>query len=91
MAEIHIRHNHQLSSDDVRSRLEGIAGDLTRKLHVNCQWRGDELHFKRPGAQGFIELGAGFVDVQVKLGLLVAPMKDKIEGQIREQLQGYLV
>jgi putative polyhydroxyalkanoate system protein len=72
MAEIHIRHNHQLSSDDVRSRLEGIAGDLTRKLHVNCQWRGDELHFKRPGAQGFIELG------------------DKIEGQIREQLQGYL-
>ena len=91
MANIHIKKAHQLSRDDARRRVEDIAEDLKQKLHVQYAWKGDSLMFKRPGAQGTIELGEGFVDVTVKLGLLVAPMKDKIEAQIKEKIDTYLV
>jgi len=87
MADIEIRQAHELDQDDARRRVNELAEDLTRKLHVNCEWQGDTLLFKRPGAQGAIQLGAGFVEVKVKLGMLVKPMKDKIEVQIRDQMQ----
>ena len=87
MADIDIRQNHQLDQAEARRRLEGWADELTRKLHVNCRWQGETLSFKRPGAEGSIDLSPGLVAVRVKLGMLVRPMKDKIEAQIREQLQ----
>jgi putative polyhydroxyalkanoate system protein len=90
MANIRIKQAHQLGKDDARRRVDDIAEDLKQKLHVVYQWQGDKLVFKRTGAQGAIELGDDFVEVKVKLGMLVAPMKDKIEAQIKERLQTYL-
>ena len=90
MSHIHIKHAHQLAQEDVRQRVEGIAEDLKRKLHVQYQWKGDAVLFKRPGAQGRIDLGENFVEITMKLGLLVLPLKDKIEAQIREEIADYL-
>ena len=91
MANIHIKQAHQLGKESARQRVEDIAKELKKKLHVNYQWKGDSLRFKRPGAQGSIDLGADFVEVEVKLSMLVAPMKDKIEAQIKEKIDTYLV
>ena len=90
MSDILIRQAHGLDREEARRRVEAVADDLQRKLHVNCQWQGDALDFKRPGAQGRILLGDGVIEVTVKLGMLVRPMKDQIEGQIRDRLQGAL-
>ena len=90
MANIHIKKAHRLGKDDARQRVEDIAEDLKRKLHADYQWKGDTLLFKRPGAQGSIALGSDFVEVKVKLGMLVAPMKDKIQAQIEDQMAAYL-
>jgi putative polyhydroxyalkanoate system protein len=91
MDHIHIRHPHQLGKEDLRRKVEDIAEDLRQKLHVQCQWQGDSLLFKRPGAQGRIALADDHVEVSVKLGMLVVPMKDKIEAQIREKIEAFLV
>jgi len=87
MSDIHITQSHQLSGEELRQRVENIARELKQKLYVNYQWEGDTLAFKRPGAKGSIGLGKDFVEVKVKLGMLVIPMKDKIEAQIKEKLQ----
>ncbi len=90
MSHINIKHDHQLSRDEARQRVEDIAETLKKKLHIQYQWIGDSLEFKRPGAKGSIDLGADFVEVKIKLGMLVVPMKDKIEAQVKEQIQYYL-
>lgn len=90
MANIHIKQSHGLSLDEARKRVEGIAGNLKRKLGVNYQWKGDSLQFKRSGASGDIELGEGFVEVKIKLGMMLAPMKAKIEASVKENMKTYL-
>ncbi len=87
MAKIHIKKQHNLEREAARARVQEIAKDLEGKLNANCSWNGDCLEFTRSGASGSIELGEGFIDVQIKLGLMLAPMKGKIEQSIREQIE----
>jgi putative polyhydroxyalkanoate system protein len=87
MADIHIKQVHQLSREEARERLQGIAGDLKKQLSFDYRWKGDSLHFKRSGATGVIELGDGFIDVKVKLGMVLAPMKGKIKQSIEKNIR----
>ena len=86
MATIHIKQQHHLAHDAARERVEEIAKDLKQKLNADYAWKGDSLQFKRSGASGSIELSDEFIELRVKLGLMLAPMKGKIESAIREKL-----
>ena len=90
MASIHIKKAHHLSKEEAKQRVDGIAKDLQKKLHVDCQWKGDSLLFKRSGATGAIKLGQGFVEVKIKLGVMLTPMKAKIESSIKNNIDTYL-
>ncbi len=87
MAIIHIKQQHKLSHDEARARIEKIAEDLKHKLDADYQWDGDSLRFKRSGASGSIDLGDDQIELKIKLGMLLAPMKPKIEKYITENLQ----
>jgi putative polyhydroxyalkanoate system protein len=91
MSQIHIKRAHHLSSEDAKERLEGIARDMQEKLSFDYQWKGNSLHVKRPGATGVIELGDGFIDVRLKLGMMLAPMKGRIKESIEENIRTSLV
>ncbi len=86
MANIHIKRQHHLAHDEARKRVEEIAMDLKKKLNADYAWKGDSLQFKRSGASGSIELGVDSIELNVKLGMMLAPMKGKIESAIREKL-----
>ena len=86
MANIHIKQAHNLSHDEARARVEDIAKDLKKKLDADYAWHGDSLQFKRTGASGSIKLGKGYIDLNIKLGVMLAPMKGKIESSIRKQM-----
>ena len=86
MAKIHIKHEHQLDRDEARIRIEKIAEELKNRLDAEYAWEGDSLHFHRPGASGCIELGDGFVECTVKLGILLAPLKGTIEASILDNV-----
>ena len=86
MAKIHIKRSHNLSHDEARARVEEIAKDLKGKLDADYAWDGDSLRFKRSGASGSIDVGDGFIELDVKLGMLLAPMKGKIEDTVRKQI-----
>jgi putative polyhydroxyalkanoate system protein len=85
MANIRIKRKHNLNRDDARAKVEELAKSLQAKLGANYQWDGDCLRFKRSGATGFIDVSReGEVEVDVKLGLVLRPMKGMIEKSINE-------
>jgi putative polyhydroxyalkanoate system protein len=90
MATIHIKRAHKLSREEVKEKVERLVDDLKTKLGVNCHWEGDSLKLKRPGASGTIDLGDEVIDVKIKLGVMLTPLKSKIEMTIKENIHEYL-
>jgi putative polyhydroxyalkanoate system protein len=86
MPNIHIKRSHNLPHDQARARVEEIARDLKKKLNADYAWKGDSLRFKRTGASGSIDVSEGFIDINIQLGMMLSPMKAKIEKSIREQM-----
>ena len=87
MALIHIKRNHGLSREEARGKIDEIATRLADEFKVKHAWDGDVLRFKRTGATGAIVLGDKVVDVKVKLGMVLVPMKGKIEKAIIQGLE----
>ncbi len=86
MSNIHIKHPYNMMRDDARKRVEEIAENLKKEYKMNYGWEGHKLNFRRSGASGFLELGDGMIELNIKLGMLLAPVKGKIEASIRKNL-----
>lgn len=86
---IDIRRPHALGADKARNVIEHIADSLRDKFGVTPSWQGDTLHFARSGVEGTITAGAEEVHVNVKLGMLLAPLKPTVEAEIRRKLDQY--
>lgn len=90
MANIHIRQRHNLEHDDARARVEEIAKKIKDQIKANYAWKGDAMHFQRSGASGIIQVSEDTIEIKIKLGMLLAPMKGKIEDSIRQQINAAL-
>ena len=90
MANIKIRKKHKLTRKDARDKVEEIAKELKSKLKADYSWQGDSLQFKRAGASGSIDIGDGLVEIDIKLGLALTPLKGKIEKEIETSLSAAL-
>ena len=91
MANINIRRQHTLGRSIARQKVEEIAHSLQDKLNAKWSWNGDSLNFQRSGASGSVDVGDDFVEFNVKLGMLLTPMKGAIENAIQEQVNKSLV
>ena len=54
---------------------------------MSYAWQGDALRFTRSGASGAMQLGDAAVEMIVTLGMLLAPMRSKVEESIRTNMQ----
>lgn len=86
MSAIDIRHPHSLSMDQARAAVDRVAGSLRQRFDVACEWRGDALHFSRPGVNGRIALEPQQLHVTASLGLLFSAMRGPIEAEVRRVL-----
>lgn len=86
MSNIHVKHKHSLNPDEARKRVEEIAKELKKEYKIDYAWKGDRLLFKRTGAAGKLDLGDGFIDLDIKLGMVLAPLKGKIEKTIKQNI-----
>lgn len=87
MPNIHLKHSHTLTPDETRKRVEEIAQDLKREYKMDYSWDGDLVRFRRKGASGSVHLGDGFIELKIKLGMLLAPLKGKIESMIQQDIK----
>ena len=86
MAHISIHRKHHLGLEDARTQVEKIAETLKEKLNSEYSWEDNTLHFKRSGASGSIAVSEDTIDLDIKLGLMLRPMKGVIEKTILENL-----
>jgi putative polyhydroxyalkanoate system protein len=86
MATIHIKREHHLDNEAVRREVQNLAEKLSKELSAKYSWEGDRLIFKRSGASGHIDIGKGEIDVEIKLGMVLTPLKGTVEKTVTNYL-----
>jgi len=86
MATIHIKRQHHLDNATVRKEIQNLADKLSKDLSAKYNWEGDRLVFKRSGANGHIEISDGEVDIEIKLNMMLTPLKSTIEKTVTSYL-----
>ena len=86
MARIAIGTRHGLSHMQAKDAAERMANDLQKRFHLVWHWDGDDVHFARPGVSGNMHVGPSEITLDVRLGLLLSPLRPTIEREIRAQL-----
>ena len=89
-ATIDIRRSHNLTQEHVRRLVDGLASELQSTLAMRYHWEGPELLFTRWGANGRIHVGTTDIRIEVNVGLMFRPLKNKIEGEIHTYLDTHL-
>jgi putative polyhydroxyalkanoate system protein len=90
MSHIHIRKPHNLDHAHARAMAERLAESLASEYHADCHWQDDELQFRSPGIEGQLHVGRNEVEINVRLGMMLRPLKGKIESGIRTRLDAIL-
>ena len=85
MSDITVIRPHHLSPKKARLAAEHVAADLKSQYGLDYRWDGDGvLSFKRPGLSGQLTLARKQVTVEVRLGLLLSPLKASFEREIQD-------
>ncbi|MEO7072812.1 MAG: polyhydroxyalkanoic acid system family protein [Rhodanobacter sp.] len=89
MPRIDIEREHHLDTGAARGVVDKVAAAMQEKYGMAHQWQGDVLHFSGPGVTGSITVTAHAVHVAAQLGMLLSPLKSRIERDIGERLDRY--
>lgn len=90
MATIKVKRQHQLEPQKARKTVEQLAKKLQKELEAEYHWEGSSLVFSRSGASGHIDVGDKEVQVEVKLSMLLGPLKGKIQKTIEDEIDQFL-
>lgn len=86
MATIRIKKEHHLNAITVRKEIQNLAEKLSKDLSADYSWDGDRLIFKRTGAKGHIDIGEREVDIEIKLSMVLTPLKSSVEKTVTSYL-----
>lgn len=90
MATIKVRREHRLGTEKACATVEHLARRLKQELGADYRWEGSTLKFSRSGATGHIDVTDTSVEVEVRLGMLLGPLKNSIQKTIEEEIDGHL-
>jgi len=90
MAVITVKRNHKLGAREARAAVDKVAQKLRKELDADCRWVGSSLQFTRSGASGQIDVNDEELEVNIKLGMVLSPLKRKIEKSIEEEIDQHL-
>ncbi len=91
MANIQIRRTHSLDNTQIHDKVNQLAERLQEEYAVESLWEGERLIFRRTGASGYLQLHDGEIELQIKLNLLLSPLKGHIEQTVQDYLDERLV
>ena len=82
MATIVVRRQHDLGLAKAKRLAQSMARRLKDDYGGSFAWKGNVLHFERRGASGSVAVTKDDFQVQVELGLLLRPLRSRIEHEI---------
>ncbi|MFZ5654582.1 MAG: polyhydroxyalkanoic acid system family protein [Pseudomonadota bacterium] len=87
MGSLRIGRAHRLEAAELRRRVDALADRLVARYGGGCQWRGDTLHYRRPGGiDAEIHCAADQLRVEVSLGPLANFLRGTIERELKTAL-----
>ncbi|MBK8971973.1 MAG: polyhydroxyalkanoic acid system family protein [Hahellaceae bacterium] len=86
MSVIEVSRPHNLDKSHAVKAADDLAKSLSDQFSVHYSWEGEQLHFKRSGVKGQLEVNPNTIHVRIELGLLLRPFKDRIEQEIHKHL-----
>ena len=94
MADIHIHRTHKLGMAQARKVAFSWAEHVEENLDMACTYEEgkheDCVNFTRSGGNGTLMVTKDGFELRAKLGFLVGAFKDKIEAEIRKNLDTLL-
>lgn len=88
MSTIQVRHEHNLTREEARERINAFEEMLT-KFGASLEWDGDTAEVKGFGVTGSALIDDGFVEVTLKLGMIAKTLgvdPERLEGSIAKRL-----
>jgi putative polyhydroxyalkanoate system protein len=82
MADIDVTRPHGRSIAEARKIAETLIGKMAKDYDLKHHWDGDTLKFERSGLTGQMAISASDVHITAKLGLLLKPLKGRIEKEL---------
>ncbi len=89
MSTIHLQRKHKVGLKKAKAAAQKIADEMNEVFDMSSEWEGNTLHFSRTGVQGSLTVSRDTVNLQAKLGLLLAALKPRIEAQIEKNFDKY--
>lgn len=86
MADIELDREHALGSEGATDRLKGIEDKLKERYGVTLDWRGSLADVRGKGVSGTITVEETRVALELKLSLMLKPLKGKIREGIERQV-----
>lgn len=86
MSHIKINRQHNLDHAAARAAAEKVADHINEKYRLRYRWEGDCLHFERSGIDGRLQVEESEVNMDVRLGLMMLPLKYTIETEIHRYM-----
>jgi putative polyhydroxyalkanoate system protein len=90
MSDIKYVRSHALPLKQAKAVAQKTADDLAAEYDLVSEWDGDVLHFHRSGVEGHMKVSADKIALDVKLGFLLRPFKQKFEQHIERHLDELL-
>ncbi len=92
MANINIQRKHQLSTDQLKTKIDAIMLDIKDKIEFQSEWETEkEFCFKRKGAKGTIEIDESNFELNLNLGMMFRALKVPIEQRIVSVVDQHLI
>ena len=86
MADIAFTRVHNLGLKAAHAAADKMAEELGKRFGLRGDWKGDVLHFERPGVQGTLAITAKDLDLNVTLGFLLRAVKGPLERAVADEL-----
>ncbi|WP_429235949.1 polyhydroxyalkanoic acid system family protein [Aeromonas salmonicida] len=93
LSTIQVNRQHPLGLAGVRLAAEAIAQDMSEEYQLDCEWEDEEetrLLFRGAGVNGFLYLTDTNLQLEVRLGLMLLPVRSVLEQEILEYVDNRL-
>ena len=93
LSTIQVHRQHPQGLAGVRLAAEAIAQDMSEEYQLDCEWEDEEetrLLFRGAGVNGFLCLTDTNLQLEVRLGLMLLPVRSVLEQEILEYVDNRL-
>jgi putative polyhydroxyalkanoate system protein len=91
-AHIRLVRRHGLGVEEARRATDRLIAELrtAHGIQIEAEWRGSVLHARGPGFEGTLRVDSEEIEVSLRLGLLLSPIRGRLMREAEAFLDRYV-